>query len=159
MTKENELQIIEPGRGKHIMISEDIISILLAKNQTNRTYSIVEGRISPGGGSPSHIQTREYMGYYILDGELVFDIEGKQVISKAGTVINIPPNVIRSFKNNTDNVVRVLIMIAPAGMEKLFEEVGTEVFDINIAKTSSSSDEEKKRLIEISKKYGVEILQ
>jgi glyoxylate utilization-related uncharacterized protein len=99
------------------------------------------------------------MGYYILDGELVFDVEGKQVISKAGTEINIPPNVICSFKNNTDNVVRVLIIIAPAGMEKLFEEVGTEIFDINIAKTSSSSDEEKKRLIEISKKYGVEILQ
>ena len=158
MTKENEVQIIEPGGGKHILISGDIDSILLAKNQTNGTYSIVEGRIYPGGGPPPHIQTREYEGFYVLDGELTFYIEGKQVVSKTGTMINIPPNVIHSFKNNTDSVVRVLI-IAPAGMEKLFEEVGTEVFDINIAKTSSPSDEEKKRLIEISKKYGVEILQ
>jgi mannose-6-phosphate isomerase-like protein (cupin superfamily) len=119
---------------------------------------VIEGRISPGGGSSPHIQKREYMGYYILDGELVFNVEGKQVISKAGTMINIPPNAIRSFKNNTDNIVRVLIIIAPTGMEKLFEEVGTEVFDINIAKTSSPSEEEKKRLLEISKKYGVEII-
>ena len=81
-----------------------------------------------------------------------------KIISKTGTMINIPPNVIHSFKNNTDNIVRVLIIIAPAGMEKLFEEVGTEVFDINIAKTSSPSDEEKKRLVEISEKYGVEII-
>ena len=158
MTKEKEVQIIEPGGGKHVMISGDVNSILLAKNQTNGTYSIVEGRIYPGGGPPPHLQTREYEGFYILDGELIFNVEGKQVISKAGTMINIPPNVIHSFKNNTDNIVRVLIIIAPAGMEKLFEEVGTEVFDTNIAKPSRPSDEEKKRLVEISKRYGVETI-
>ena len=38
-------------------------------------------------------------------------------------MINIPPRVIHSFKNNTDNIVRLLIIIAPDGMEKLFEEV------------------------------------
>ena len=105
MTKEKEVQIIEPGGGKHMMISGDVNSILLAKKQTNGTYSIVEGRIYPGGGPPPHIQTREYEGFYVLDGELNFNVEGKQVISKAGTMINIPPNVIHSFKNHTDNIV------------------------------------------------------
>ena len=52
MTKEKEVQIIEPGGGKHMMISGDVNSILLAKNQTNGTYGIVEGRIYPGGGPP-----------------------------------------------------------------------------------------------------------
>ena len=51
-----------------------------------------------GGRPPQHIQTREYEGFYVLDGELIFNVEGKQVISKAGTMINIPPNVIHSFK-------------------------------------------------------------
>ena len=41
MTKEKEVQIIEPGGGKHMMISGDVNSILLAKNQTNGTYSMV----------------------------------------------------------------------------------------------------------------------
>ena len=43
-------------------------------------------------------------------------------------------------------------------MEKLFEEVEIEVFDANIAKKSRPSDEEKKRLVEINKRYGVEII-
>jgi|GEM_PF-2299959 len=43
-------------------------------------------------------------------------------------------------------------------MEKLFEEVGTEVFNTNIAKSSNPSNEEKRRSLEISKKYGVEII-
>ncbi|MGI9010638.1 MAG: cupin domain-containing protein [Nitrososphaeraceae archaeon] len=109
--------------------------------------------------NPPHLQTREFEGIYVLNGELTFNVEGKQVISKAGTMINIPLNVIHSFKNNTDNVVRVLVIIAPAGMEKLFEEVGTEVFDTNIAKSSNPSNEEKKRSLEISKRYGVEMIE
>lgn len=109
--------------------------------------------------NPPHLQTREFEGIYVLNGELTFNVEGKQVISKAGTMINIPLNVIHSFKNNTDNVVRVLVIIAPAGMEKLFEEVGTEVFDTNIAKSSNPSNEEKKRSLEISKRYEVEMIE
>ena len=47
ITKERKVQIIEPGGGKHILISGDINSILVAKNQTNGAYSIVEGKIYP----------------------------------------------------------------------------------------------------------------
>ena len=55
-------------------------------------------------------------------------------------MINIPPQAIHSFKNNTDNIARVLVIIAPSGMEKLFEEVGTEVLDTNTAKPFNPSN-------------------
>ena len=41
----------------------------------------------------------------------------------------------------------------------MFEEVGTEISDINITKPSKPSIEEKKKLLEISKKYGIEIIE
>ena len=71
--------------------------------KTNGTYSILESKVYPRGGPPPHLQTREFEGFYILEGELDF-INGKQVTSKTGTVINIPPRVIHSFKNNTDHI-------------------------------------------------------
>ena len=76
----------------------DILSIILSKNETNGTYSILESKVYPGGGPPPHLQTKEFEGFYILKGELDFIINGKQVTSKTGTVINIPPRVIHSFK-------------------------------------------------------------
>ena len=98
--------------------------------------SILEDRIYPGGGPPSHIQTREFEGFYILEGELDFNIDGQKVTAKTGTVINIPPNLVHNFKNNTNNIVRILVIISPAGLEKMFEEVGTEIpngdYDRNI---------------------------
>lgn len=107
----------ENKKDKHIMVSGDINSILLTKNETNGTYSIVKCRVYPGGGPPPHLQTREYEGIYVLDGELTFNVEGKQVISTYGTMINIPPRVIHSFKNNTKNIARALIILSPDGME------------------------------------------
>ena len=68
--------------------------------------------------------------------ELDFNIDGKQMTLKVGTVINVPPNIVYSFKNNTNNIVRMLVILAPAGLEKAFEEAGTEVFDTNITKIS-----------------------
>ena len=74
-------------------------------------------------------------------------------------MINIPPRVIHSFKNNTDTIVKILVIIAPGNLEKMFEEVGTKTSDINITKPSKPSIEEKKRLLEISKKYGVDVIE
>jgi quercetin dioxygenase-like cupin family protein len=167
MTQENRnkdnFKIIQPGKGKHVNMIGDILSIYLSKNETNGTFSILEDRIYPGGGPPPHIQTREFEGFYILEGELDFNIDGKKITAKTGTVLNIPPNVPHNFKNNTNSIVRILVIISPAGLEKMFEEVGTEIPDDdyarNITKYAEPSIEEKKRLLEISKKYGVQILE
>lgn len=161
--KEDRFQIIQPGKGKHVNMLGDLLSICLSKNETNGTFSILEDRIYPGGGPPPHIQTREFEAFYMLGGELDFNIDGRKVTAKTGTVINIPPNVAHSFKNNTNSIVRMLVIIAPAGLEKMFEEVGTEVssdvYDRNITKYSKPSNEKIKKLLEISKKYGIKILE
>lgn len=167
MTKENgneeNLKIIQPGKGKHVNMMGDILSICLSKDETNGTFSIIEDKIYPGGGPPPHIQTREFEGFYILEGELDFNIDGKKVTAKTGTVINIPPNVVHNFRNNTNSVVKMLIIIAPVGLEKMFEEFGKEVsdndYDKSIINYSEPSVEEKRRLAEICKKYGVQILE
>jgi hypothetical protein len=56
LTKENRnedtLRIIQPGKGKHVNMTGDILSIYLSKNETNGTFSILEDRIYPGGGPP-----------------------------------------------------------------------------------------------------------
>jgi len=112
---------------------------------------------------PPHIQTREFEAFYIIEGKLDFNINGKKIIAKTGTVINIPPNIVHNFRNNTHSIVRMLIIISPAGLEKMFEEFGKEVsdndYDKSIIKSSKPSSEEKKRLVEICKKYGVQILE
>jgi len=152
----DKIKITEHNGGKHIAIAGDINSILVSKNDTGGTYSVVEIKVFPNGGPVPHIQTREHEGFYVLEGELSFTVDGKEIIAKSGTFVNIPPHVTHSFTNKTSQLAKVLVVLAPAGLENLFIEVGDEVSDPTIQPPSMSADKMKK-FADVAAKYGVEI--
>ena len=151
-----KIKITEQNGGKHIAIAGDINSILASKNDTGGTYSIIEIKVFPNGGPVPHIQTREHEGFYVMEGELSFTIDGEEIIAKSGTFVNVPPNITHSFTNKTNRLVKVLVVLAPAGLENLFIEVGDEVSDPTIQPQSMSTDKMKK-FADVAPSYGVEI--
>jgi uncharacterized RmlC-like cupin family protein len=76
--------------------------------------------------------------------------------AKPGRFVNVPPNVLHSFKNETNEVAKLIIILSPPGLEQLFVEVGLEVSDINI-KPQPFTNEQKRKLPSILSKYGMEI--
>ena len=152
----DKIKITEPNGGKHIAIAGDINSILASKNDTEGTYSVVEAKVFPNGGPVPHIQTREHKGFYILEGEITFTVDGKEIIAKLGTFVNVPPNVTHSFKNKTNQLAKMLIILAPGGLENLFVEVGDEVSDSTI-QPPSMSESQMKKFADLVYDYGVEI--
>ena len=151
-----DVKITAPNTGKHIAIAGDINSILASKEDTEGTYSVVEAKVFPNGGPVPHIQTREHEGFYVLEGEITFNVNGKEIVAKQGTFVNVPPNVTHSFKNKTNNLAKMLIVLAPGGMENLFVEVGDEVTDPTI-QPSPVSDGQIKKFADLVSDYGVEI--
>src|SRR5919112_6529656 len=121
-----KVRAVEPNKGKHIAVSGDINSILASKEDTEGTYSFIEAKVFPGGGPIPHIQTREHEGFYIIEGQLTFNVDGQRIEGKPGAFVNVPPHVLHSFKNETSETATVIIVLSPAGMEHLFVEVGLE---------------------------------
>ena len=151
-----EIKITAPSAGKHIAIAGDINSILISKKDTEGTYSVVEAKVFPNGGPVPHIQTREHEGFYVVEGEITFTVEGEEIVAKPGTFVNVPPNVTHSFKNETKVLAKMLIILAPGGLENLFDEVGDEVSDPTI-QPPPMSDNQMKKFADLVSKYGVEI--
>ena len=152
----DDVKITAPNTGKHIAIAGDINSILASKDDTDGTYSIVEAKVFPSGGPVPHIQTREHEGFYVLEGEITFNVDGNEIVAKSGTFVNVPPNVTHSFKNKTNNLAKMLIVLAPGGLENLFVEVGDEVTDPTV-QPPSMSDGQMKKFSDLVSGYGVEI--
>ncbi len=152
----DDVKIVEPNGGKHIAIAGDINSILASKHDTGGTYSVVEAKVFPTGGPMPHIQTREHEGFYVLEGEITFNVEGKEIVAKPGTFVNVPPNVTHSFKNLTNSLAKMLIILAPGGLEDLFVRVGNVVSDSTIQPPPMSEDQMKK-FTDLISEYGVEI--
>ena len=70
--------------------------------------------------------------------------------------MNVPPNVLHSFKNETNETTKLIAILCPPGFEQLFVEVGLEVSDINI-KPPPFTNEQIQKLVSIAPKYGVEL--
>jgi quercetin dioxygenase-like cupin family protein len=156
MSGHPEAKVVHAGEGKKIAVAGDLYTFLAESEDTSRSYALWEAIVPPGGGPPPHIQSREDEGFYVLEGELTFVADGQKVIARKGSFLNVPRGVLHTFKNEGDSDARMLILVAPAGMEKMFEEVGTPVTDPS-AKPSPPTAEEMERMASVAPKYGIEI--
>ena len=149
------VKIVEPNKGRHIAVAGDINTIVPSKEDTGGTYGFLEAKVFPGGGPAPHIQTHEHEGFYVIEGQITFKVDKQMIEAKPRTFVNVPPNVLHSFKNETNEVAKLIIILSP-GLEQLFVEVGLEVSDINI-KPQPFTNEQKRKLPSILSKYGMEI--
>jgi quercetin dioxygenase-like cupin family protein len=70
-------------------------------------------------------------------------VDEQRIEAKPGTFVNISPNVLHSFKNETNENAKMIIVLSPAGLEQFFVEAGLEVSN-NSVKPPPLTDEEKK---------------
>lgn len=84
---------------------------------TDGEYFLVEAIVPPGGGPPSHIQTREEEAFYILEGELTFYSEDGEIIVGPGAYLNIPKGAKHQFRNNTDQTAKSCSFLLQRGLK------------------------------------------
>jgi len=116
--------LCKPNEGRTIAVVGDVSSFLAIGDDTNDKYAIWEAIVPHGGGPPPHIHSQEEEGFYILEGEITFTVNGERIVATAGMFANMPVGTPHSFKNESDRLAKTLISVAPAGLEKMFMEVG-----------------------------------
>ena len=80
----------------------------------------------------------------------------KEKIAKPGTFVNVPPHVTHRFKNKTDILAKMLVILTPGGLENLFVQVGDEVTDPTL-QPPPMSEGKMKKFASLLSDYGVEI--
>src|SRR5258707_1946555 len=116
-----------PSEGRTIAVVGDVYRFLALGDETNGKYALWEAIVPPGGGPPPHVHSREEEGFYILEGEITFHIGEQRIVASAGMFANMPVGTPHSFKNESNRPAKMLISVAPAGLEKMFFEVGVPV--------------------------------
>ena len=145
-----------PPQGRTIAVVGDVYRFLATGKDTNGKYAIWEALVPPGGGPPPHVHSREEEGFYILEGEITFTVNGEQLVARAGAFANMPVGTPHSFKNESSQPAKMLISVAPAGLEQMFFEVGVPLAE-GATTALPPTKEEIERLLAAAPKYGVEI--
>jgi quercetin dioxygenase-like cupin family protein len=58
-------------------------------------------------------------------------VNKQRIEAESGTFVNVPPNVLHSFKNETNEIAKLMIILSPPRMEQIFVDIDVEVADIN----------------------------
>jgi hypothetical protein len=102
------------------------------------------------------VHSREEEGFYVLEGEITFFIGDQRLVASAGMFANMPVGTPHSFKNESGKPARMLISLAPAGLEQMFFEVGVPVLP-GATRAAPPTQEEIERLLAAAPRYGIEI--
>src|SRR6476659_6748999 len=144
------------GSGRTVAVVGDVYRFLATGEDTGGKYALWEAIVPPGGGPPPHVHSREEEGFYVLEGEITFTVNGEGVVAKAGTFANMPVGTPHSFKNESDRPAKMLLSVAPAGLEQMFFECGVPLAE-GATTALPPTKEEIERLLAVAPRYGIEI--
>lgn len=146
---------VAPSEGKTLWVLGDLYRFLVASEDTNGAFSLFETTATPGlPGPPPHIHHREAEALYVIEGELELNVEGNISTAGPGSFVNIPKGTLHTWRNAGTTHAKILGMVAPAGFEGFFGEVGEPATDLS-SPPAGPPDVEK--VMAIAPDYGLEI--
>ena len=140
--------IVKAGERAPLNVLGMPLRMLCEAKETGGAWSLFEEDVPVGMGPPPHRHDWDE-AYYILSGEVDFEIDGKPVRSAAGDFNYLPRNTVHAFKGASVSPARVLIFAAPAHGSEFFEELNQEV---------RSLPEDESKIPEIGERHGIHFL-
>jgi mannose-6-phosphate isomerase-like protein (cupin superfamily) len=155
-TNQGEI-LVKPGEGDSYWVLGDLYTIKARSEDTSGGYGLIEIVFSPQGGAPMHVHHQEDEAFYVLEGEIEFQIEEQIINATPGTFVHVPKGRPHSFANKGVNPAKALAWVAPGGLEKMFMEIGTQTTD-TLASPPTVSPTDAEKLFAVVPKYGLELL-
>ena len=144
--------------GQTLSVVGDTYRLVITGDQTGGAYATIDMLIPPQGGPGPHAHAGFQESFYVMEGEIVVRSETQVYTARKGDFVNIPlGGPVHSFKNEATTVAHLLCVVVPAGLEKMFQEIGQPVQPGQFLPPLTLGPDELKHVAEVAKKYGQEL--
>jgi quercetin dioxygenase-like cupin family protein len=144
--------VLRAGEGKSYWVVGDRYTFLATGEDTGGAYALMHALVPPHSGPPPHVHRREDETFYVLEGELTFQVDGRTIVASAGAFVTLPRGSLHAFRNTGATPAKMLILVNPSGLEKFFAEVGQEATG-----GSAPAPPDIEKLLAVAPKYGLEV--
>ena len=141
------LHLLAAGEGERLDVLGDRQTVKISGDETGGAFALIENVNPPGAGIPPHVHRREDEAFYVLEGRVEFTVEGEPHEVEAGGVVFLPRGTAHGFRVVGDRPARMLILLAPAGLERYFRRLA-----------ALDTMPEPAALAAMSEPYGIEFL-
>lgn len=122
-------------------------TVKLTTAETGGAFALIEAENPPGTGPPMRVHRREDVALYVVEGEAVFTVEDESFLARAGATLFLPRGTAHAYRVVGEAPARVLVLLAPAGLEDYFRRLSA--LEVRPNRVSLAS---------LSAPYGVELV-
>ncbi|MBX9599558.1 MAG: cupin domain-containing protein [Bryobacteraceae bacterium] len=141
----NEHRLAEP-----LDVLGEIVRVKLSGADTNGAAAMVHVTVPKLSGPPLHRHSREDEWFYVLQGEITFEVDGQRFNATQGASAFAPRGAVHAFQNFHDDPAQLLVLMNPAGAERFFEDIH--------ALNKGMSEPDFARVELLMQSYGIELL-
>jgi quercetin dioxygenase-like cupin family protein len=161
MVPEESVSATSPGLsadgGERLLWMGEPTLIKATGAETGGRYSLVECFVTPAGAVPRHVHHREDEAFYVLEGELTFQIGDATFEAGPGSFVFGPRDVPHTYTVKTPTA-RILMLFSPAGFEGFIRATSEPTTSLE----TPSPDEVEvdfDKVLAAAAEYGSEILE
>jgi len=123
------VQVVGAGKDRfgqpHTLGFSSSLLFKVAGSETNGGLFIIEHAHLQQGGPPLHLHFNQEEWFYVLEGEVAFQVGEQRVNLRSGESVLAPRRIPHTFSSIGAAPARMLIAFCPAGkMEQFFQSVG-----------------------------------
>jgi quercetin dioxygenase-like cupin family protein len=98
---------------------DSLFEFLVPAYATGGALSVFRATMPEGFSPPRHIHTREDEVFLVVEGDVLFDVDGRLVRGGPGTTVFMPRGVPHTFRVESPHAVMLGVM-TPGAFEQLF---------------------------------------
>jgi quercetin dioxygenase-like cupin family protein len=114
--------LLQPGEAQGVSLRGTQVDFLVTAEHA-KGCSVFEFSVAPGFDTGAHYHTKIEEIFYVLDGELTLRAGDRVVQGGPGTFVFVPIGAAHAFGNPGTSPARMLLVTAPPGHERYFEEL------------------------------------
>lgn len=131
-----------------------VVEILHSGDQTAGSWALVRAVMPPGAMSPPHYHTHQDETFYVLEGELQVETQGRILTLRAGETLVMPRHIPHRPSNASAADTQVLVLSTPSGFVNFLQAAGERVYALDTPAVPMTA-ERMAHIGEISQRFGI----
>src|ERR671912_2955679 len=107
--RQRALHIAE-GEGKRLWVADQLMTFKVSSEDTGGMYALADSVVVPEGEAPLHVHHREDEGFWVLEGELTFDVGEETIKAGPGSFVFGPKGIPHRFTVESGSTELVFIL-------------------------------------------------
>ena len=150
--------VLEQGEGEARWWLGGLATIKATGEETDGRYTLVEV-LEPEGEAPPHVHHREDEGFWVLEGEVTFEVGEETIKAGPGSFVFGPKGVPHRYTIES-GPARMLFVLSPAGFEEFIYASSEPAQERTLPPEPEGppSEAEMEQLATLARQYGGELL-